>query len=65
MKNPLAALWKLYKQPSPLTLAIQELVEAEHALLVAHTGKEWAEMSVIYNEKRIARLREYIKGETT
>ena len=63
MKNPFAPLWRLYKQPSPLTLAVQELVEAERALLVAHTGKEWAEMSVVYNEKRIARLRAYIKGE--
>ena len=55
---------QLYRKPSPLAMAVRELTEAEHALLVAHTGKEWAEMSVTYNEKRIARLREYIKGET-
>lgn len=51
---------QMFAKPSPMELAARELVEAEHALLVAQTGKDWAEMSVAYNCKRIARLKEMI-----
>lgn len=43
-----------------MAMAMQELVDAEHALLVAHTGLEWAQASVTYNECRIARLKGYL-----
>jgi len=36
-------------------------VDAEHALLVAQTGKDWAEMSVEYNTRRINRLKQHIE----
>lgn len=53
---------QLFAKPSPLELAARELVEAEHALLVAQTGMDWAQMSVDYNTKRIARLKERVEG---
>ena len=53
-------LLNLFRKPSPMVVAMTELVEAEHALLVAHTGLEWAQASVTYNECRIARLKAYL-----
>ena len=55
-------LKQLFAKPSPLELAARELVEAEHALLVALTGRDWAEMSVDYNTKRITRLKQRVEG---
>jgi hypothetical protein len=54
-------LKRLFAKPSPLEMAARELIEAEHALLIAHTGKEWAEMSVNYNVARITRLKERVE----
>ena len=56
-------LKRMFAKPSPLELAARELIEAEHALLIALTGRDWAEMSVAYNSARIARLKERV--ETT
>lgn len=56
-------LLNLFRKPSPMVVAMTELVEAEHALLVAHTGLEWAQASVQYNESRIDRLKRYL-GES-
>ena len=53
-------LKQIFRKPSPLELAARELVDAEHALLVAQTGKDWAEMSVEYNTRRINRLKQHI-----
>ncbi len=55
-------LKQIFRKPSPLELAARELVDAEHALLVAQTGKDWAEMSVEYNTRRINRLKQHIEG---
>lgn len=54
-------LKQIFRKPSPLELAARELVDAEHALLVAQTGKDWAEMSVEYNTRRINRLKQHIE----
>ena len=60
----LETLRKLFTKPSPQELAARELVEAEHALLLALTGRDWAAMSVDYNTRRITRLKERVKTES-
>lgn len=55
----------LFTRPTLLQTATKELAEAEYALLVAHTGIEWAQASASYNEARIARLRAFINGGTS
>jgi hypothetical protein len=60
----LETLKKLFTKPSPRELAIRELVEAEHSLLIAQTGLEWAKMSVAYNTARITRLKERVKTDS-
>jgi hypothetical protein len=57
-------LRRLFAKPSPQELAAKELVEAEHALLIALTGRDWAEMSVDYNTKRILRLKQRVQTES-
>ena len=56
---------KLFAQPSVLEIATKELAEAERKLLDAHTGIEWAQASLTYNQTRIKRLKEYLAKETT
>jgi hypothetical protein len=58
------AIKRLFAKPSPQELAAKELIEAEHALLVALTGRDWAEMSVDYNTKRITRLKNRAQAES-
>ncbi len=53
-----------FKPPTPLELAVRELIEAERAKLVAETGKEWAEAAVAYNTARIKRLKGFISAKT-
>jgi len=60
----LESLRQLFQKPSPQELAARELKDAEHALLVALTGRDWAEASVDYNTKRILRLKERAKTES-
>ena len=58
-------LRELYRKPTPLEMAAQELVEAEHAKLAAQSAAEYAASIVVYNDKRINRLRAYIGATTT
>jgi len=48
------------RKQTPIEAAIGELVEAEHALLKAQTGGEWAGAHIEYNQLRVARLRQYV-----
>lgn len=57
-------LFKMFRFQTPLEVATKELIEAEHALLKACTGVEWAEACVTYNETRVQRLRDYINEAT-
>lgn len=57
-------LRRLFARPSPQELAARELVEAEHALLVALTGRDWADTSVEYNMKRVVRLKARARTES-
>jgi hypothetical protein len=54
----------IFHPPSPLEAATKELVEAEHARLVAQSAAEYALSIVAYNAKRVQRLRGYISGYT-
>ena len=56
-------LKSLFRKRTPLELATEELVDAEHSLLQAQTGAEWAESLISYNIHRISRLRAYIAKE--
>jgi hypothetical protein len=55
-------LFSMFQKPSPKELAAQELLTAQHALLEALTGVEWARSMVAYNETRIERLQAYLKS---
>jgi hypothetical protein len=50
----------IFKTISPAEAIAAELAEAEHALLRAETGVEWAQASVTYNKNRIKRLKAYL-----
>lgn len=56
-------LKQFFVKPSPMELAARELIEAQHALLVAETGLDWAQASVDYNKNRILRLNVIIAGK--
>ena len=56
-------LLNLFRKPSPMVVAMTELVEAEHALLVAQTGLDWAQASVHYNQARIERLTRFLAAQ--
>jgi len=56
-------LKQFFAKPSPMELAARELIEAQHALLVAETGLDWAQASVDYNKNRILRLNVIIAGK--
>ena len=49
----------MFKTITPAQAIAAELAEAEHALLRAETGVEWAQASVTYNKQRIKRLKAY------
>ena len=53
---------KLYKRPSLLEAAAMELADAEHSKLEAESAAEFADSLVIYHDKRIVRLQNYIKS---
>lgn len=46
-----------FRKPTAQTLMVQELADAQCALLLAHSGLEWATAQVAYNKARVARLR--------
>lgn len=53
-----------FRGPTPLEMAMKELVLAEHAKLEAETGREFADSQVQYNAARIARLKKFIAAAT-
>ena len=62
MKNPMIFMFP--PKPSPIEMATKELVNAQHALLSAQSGAEYALSQVQYNEHRIRRLNKYINDAT-
>jgi len=55
---------RIWRKPTPLELAAEELAEAERSLLVAASSREYASAMVRYHEERISRLRAYITDAT-
>lgn len=49
-------MFKLFRRISAKQLAQAELEEAQRALLMAKTGRDWANCQVAYNEARVKRL---------
>ena len=49
----------IFKVITPAQAIAAELAEAEHALLRAETGVEYAQALVAYNKNRIKRLKAY------
>lgn len=50
----------LFRRITPTEMITLELAEAEHALLKAETGVEYAQASVTYNKNRVKRLKAYL-----
>lgn len=53
---------RAFRALTPKMMAEVELQEARKALLIAETGKDWAESQVRYNKARIARLEQQVKA---
>jgi hypothetical protein len=53
----------MLKTVTPAQAVAHELIHAEHALLQAETGVEYAQALVSYNKNRIKRLKAYL-GKT-
>jgi len=54
------------KTVTPAQAIAHELIHAEHALLQAETGVEYAQSMVTYNKNRVKRLKAYLaNGEET
>jgi hypothetical protein len=53
----------LFRKLTALDCVVAELAEAEHALLKAETGVEYAQALVIYNKNRVKRLSAYVKEQ--
>lgn len=49
----------IFRRISPPEAIAAELAEAEHALLRAETGVEYAQALVTYNKNRVKRLKAY------
>jgi hypothetical protein len=49
----------IFKVVTPAQAIAAELAEAEHALLRAETGVEYAQALVTYNKNRVKRLKAY------
>ena len=50
----------MLKTVTPAQAVAHELLHAEHALLQAETGVEYAQALVTYNKNRIKRLKAYL-----
>ena len=48
------------KTVTPAQAIAHELIHAEHALLQAETGVEYAQSMVTYNKNRVKRLKAYL-----
>ncbi len=61
-------LKNMFRMPTPLQVAARELAQAEHELLKAETGVEFASSLVTFNKQRVKRLKAFMveqnKGET-
>lgn len=57
-------LHRLFRRPTPLELATQELIEAEREKLSAQSAREYAEAMALYHTARIERLLAYINSAT-
>ena len=53
----------MLKTVTPAQAVAHELIHAEHALLQAETGVEYAQALVTYNKQRVKRLKAYL-GKT-
>jgi hypothetical protein len=54
----------MFKRMTPLEAITVELMEAEHQLLRAETGVEYAQALVTYNKNRVKRLKAYLTVPT-
>ena len=54
----------MVKTVTPAQAVAHELIHAEHALLQAETGVEYAQALVTYNKNRIKRLKAYLEAAT-
>ena len=54
----------MLKTVTPVQAVTHELLHAEHALLQAETGVEYAQALVTYNKNRIKRLKAYLEAAT-
>jgi hypothetical protein len=52
----------MLKTVTPVQAVTHELLHAEHALLQAETGVEYAQALVTYNKNRIKRLKAYLEA---
>jgi hypothetical protein len=52
----------MLKTVTPAQAIAHELIHAEHALLQAETGVEYAQSMVTYNKNRIKRLKAYLEA---
>ena len=52
----------MLKTVTPAQAIAHELIHAEHALLQAETGVEYAQALVTYNKNRIKRLKAYLEA---
>ena len=50
----------MFKRITPFEAIVVELMEAEHELLKAETGVEYAAALVTYNKNRVKRLKAYM-----
>ena len=67
MDNMIKYLWTelrlMLKTVTPAQAIAHELIHAEHDLLRAETGVEYAQALVTYNKNRVKRLKAYL-GKT-
>ena len=54
----------MLKTVTPAQAVAHELIHAEHALLQAETGVEYAQALVTYTKNRIKRLKAYLEAAT-
>lgn len=63
-KFKLKSIFELYKKPSHLKLAYEELEDAKRDLLASQTAKAYAEAAVEFNNSQVERLTAYLNYET-
>ena len=54
----------MVKTVTPAQAVAHELIHAEHDLLRAETGVEYAQALVAYNKNRVKRLKAYLEAAT-